>query len=188
LPVYMVPYGLSTLFYGLLSDRIGRRRVIYLSLASFTMLTFLTASARSTNLILANANRLGGEWRCSDGSGIDWVSLSARPAWTSLRVALRRYGRWHGFWFKPRRDADALRWMAGPLYRSCQLFKRHGRSGLMERGDWPNCVDTIRPIYEPEALQATFIVATEDEADLLKFLLGSGYRDQENRCIGVFGS
>jgi integrase/recombinase XerD len=65
---------------------------------------------------------------------------------------------------------------------------KYGRSGLMERGDWPNCVDTIRRIYEPEAFQATFIVATEDEADLLKFLLGSGYRDQENRYIGVFGS
>jgi integrase/recombinase XerD len=64
-----------------------------------------------------------------------------------------------------------------------QLFKKHGRSGLMERGDWPNYVDTIRPIYEPEELHAMFKVATEDEADLLKFLLGSGYRDQENRYI-----
>jgi integrase len=64
-----------------------------------------------------------------------------------------------------------------------QLFKKHGRSGLMEKGDWPNYVDTSRPIYEPEELQAMFKAATEDEATLLKFLLGSGFRDQEIRYV-----
>lgn len=64
-----------------------------------------------------------------------------------------------------------------------QLFKRHGRSGLMEKGDWPKYVDTIRPIYEPEELTAMFNVATEDESDLLKFILGSGFRDQEHRTV-----
>jgi integrase/recombinase XerD len=64
-----------------------------------------------------------------------------------------------------------------------QLFKRHGRSGLMEKGDWPKYVDTIRPIYEPEELTAMFSVATEDESDLLKFILGSGFRDQEHRTV-----
>src|SRR5258708_4407069 len=62
-----------------------------------------------------------------------------------------------------------------------QLFKKHGRTGLMEKGDWPKYVDAIRPIYEPEELIAMFNVATEDEADLLKFILGSGFRDQELR-------
>jgi integrase/recombinase XerD len=28
-----------------------------------------------------------------------------------------------------------------------QLFKKHGRAGLMEKGDWPKYVDAIRPIY-----------------------------------------
>lgn len=64
-----------------------------------------------------------------------------------------------------------------------QLFKKHGRSGLMEKGDWPKYVDAIRPIYEPEELTAMFKVATEDEADLLKFILGSGFRDQEIRYV-----
>jgi integrase/recombinase XerD len=66
-----------------------------------------------------------------------------------------------------------------------QLFKRHGRKELLERGDWPNYVDTItiRPVYEPEELTAMFRVCTEDEATLLKFILGSGFRDQEIRCI-----
>jgi integrase len=64
-----------------------------------------------------------------------------------------------------------------------QLFKKHGRAGLMEKGDWPKYVDAIRPIYEPEELIAMFNAATEDEADLLKFILGSGFRDQELRYV-----
>ena len=64
-----------------------------------------------------------------------------------------------------------------------QLFKSHGRTGLMKKGDWPDYVDTIRPVYEPEELQAMFKAATEDEATLLKFLLGSGFRDQEIRYV-----
>jgi len=64
-----------------------------------------------------------------------------------------------------------------------QLFKKHGRAGLMEKGDWPNYVDTIRPVYEPEELEAMFKAATDDEATLLKFVLGSGFRDQEIRCV-----
>lgn len=64
-----------------------------------------------------------------------------------------------------------------------QLFKRHGRGSLMEKGDWPNYVDTIRPIYESEELTSMFRVATEDEADVLKFILGSGFRDQEIRFV-----
>ena len=64
-----------------------------------------------------------------------------------------------------------------------QLFKRYGRMKLMERGDWPSYVDTIRPIYEPEELTAMFAVTTLDEADLLKFILGSGFRDQELRYV-----
>jgi integrase/recombinase XerD len=64
-----------------------------------------------------------------------------------------------------------------------QLFKRHGRKGLIERGDWPNFVETIRPVYEPEELQAMFRSSTESEATLLKFILGSGFRDQEIRYL-----
>jgi integrase/recombinase XerD len=64
-----------------------------------------------------------------------------------------------------------------------QLFKKHGRTGLMEKGDWPKYVDAIRPIYEPEELIAMFNQATEDESDLLKFILGSGFRDQELRYV-----
>ncbi|MFJ9605754.1 MFS transporter [Kitasatospora sp. NPDC101176] len=42
-PAYLVPCGAMTLVWGPLSDRIGRRPVILLSLAAFTVLTALTA-------------------------------------------------------------------------------------------------------------------------------------------------
>ena len=64
-----------------------------------------------------------------------------------------------------------------------QLFKRHGKTGLMERGDWPKYVETIRPVYESEELEAMFRVCSEDEGTLLKFVLGSGFRDQEIRYV-----
>jgi integrase/recombinase XerD len=64
-----------------------------------------------------------------------------------------------------------------------QLFKRYGKSGLLQKSDWPEYVETIRPIYEAEELEAMFKAATEDEATLLKFLVGSGLRDQEVRYL-----
>jgi len=38
-PAYMLPYGVSMLFYGLLSDRLGRRRIMLASLLAFVVLT-----------------------------------------------------------------------------------------------------------------------------------------------------
>lgn len=64
-----------------------------------------------------------------------------------------------------------------------QLFKRYGKSGLLEANDWPDYVETIRPIYEAEELHAMFKVASESEATLVKFLVGSGFRDQEMRYL-----
>jgi predicted MFS family arabinose efflux permease len=40
-PAYMVAYGISTLFYGLLSDWLGRGKVIRFSLIAFIPLTAL---------------------------------------------------------------------------------------------------------------------------------------------------
>src|SRR5437867_8362666 len=51
-PAYLIPYGVSTLIYGLLSDRIGRRRILVASLTAFVILTALTAAARSLGELL----------------------------------------------------------------------------------------------------------------------------------------
>lgn len=62
---YLIPYGVSTLFYGLLSDRIGRRRIMLASLFAFAVLTALTVTSKSsTQLIL---------WRFLTGVGASGV-------------------------------------------------------------------------------------------------------------------
>lgn len=45
-PAYLIPYGVSTLFYGLLSDRVGRRPIMFASLGAFILLTGITGLAR----------------------------------------------------------------------------------------------------------------------------------------------
>ncbi len=64
-----------------------------------------------------------------------------------------------------------------------QLFKRHGKARLIESNDWPTYVETIRPIYEAEEVEAIIAYATADEGIFLKFLLASGFRDREVRFL-----
>jgi predicted MFS family arabinose efflux permease len=52
-PAYMLTYGFSTLFYGPLSDRIGRQRVLLTLLAAFIGVTFLAAFAWSYPSLIA---------------------------------------------------------------------------------------------------------------------------------------
>ncbi len=60
-PVYLIPYGISTLFFGLLSDWIGRRRIMLASLAAFAILTGLTATSGSVDQMIV--------WRFLTGLG-----------------------------------------------------------------------------------------------------------------------
>lgn len=64
-----------------------------------------------------------------------------------------------------------------------QFFKRQGKSGLVTSSDWPRYVEKIRPIYEPEEIQAMLTQARGDEAIFLKFMLASGFRDQEAQHV-----
>jgi integrase/recombinase XerD len=64
-----------------------------------------------------------------------------------------------------------------------QMFKRYGRTKLIERNDWPDYVEKTRPIYEPEEIQTLLRNADTDEAIFLKFLLGSGFRDREAQHV-----
>lgn len=64
-PAYLIPYGVSTLFYGLLSDRMGRRRILLASLLAFGVLTALTATAQSASQLLL--------WRLLTGLGASGV-------------------------------------------------------------------------------------------------------------------
>lgn len=64
-PAYLIPYGVSTLFFGLLSDSIGRRRIMFGSLLAFIVLTGFTATARSADQMIL--------WRLLTGFGASGV-------------------------------------------------------------------------------------------------------------------
>lgn len=64
-----------------------------------------------------------------------------------------------------------------------QLFKRYGKTKLLERSDWPEYVEKIRPIYAAEEIHALLRSANDQEAIFLKFMLGSGFRDQEAQHV-----
>lgn len=51
-PAYLIPYGIATLVYGPLSDRLGRRTIMLASLTTFILLTALTAATRSASAML----------------------------------------------------------------------------------------------------------------------------------------
>lgn len=52
-PAYLLPYGISTLFYGPLSDRIGRRKVILTLLAVTVLTTLLAAFVQTATQLIA---------------------------------------------------------------------------------------------------------------------------------------
>jgi predicted MFS family arabinose efflux permease len=52
-PAYLLPYGAAVLFYGPLSDRLGRKPLILTSLGAFILLTGLTGLASSAPALIA---------------------------------------------------------------------------------------------------------------------------------------
>lgn len=64
-PAYLIPYGIATLAYGILADRIGIHRVMFTSLAAFAALTMLTATAQSIEQLAL--------WRMVTGIGASGV-------------------------------------------------------------------------------------------------------------------
>ena len=64
-PAYLIPYGIATLAYGLLADRLGIHRVMFTSLAAFAALTILTATAHSIEQLAL--------WRMATGIGAGGV-------------------------------------------------------------------------------------------------------------------
>ena len=64
-PAYLIPYGIATLIFGLLADRIGVQRVMFASLIAFAALTTLTATATSIGQIAT--------WRILTGVGASGV-------------------------------------------------------------------------------------------------------------------
>ncbi|QEM04917.1 MFS transporter [Mucilaginibacter rubeus] len=65
IPAYLIPYAITTLFYGLLSDRISAKVIIKLSLLAFVVLTALTATAHNAEQLIW--------WRLATGVGASGV-------------------------------------------------------------------------------------------------------------------
>src|SRR5260370_38006502 len=103
-PAYMIPYGLSTLFFGLLSDRLGRRRIMYISMWAFILLTAVKATATSTSQLLC--------WRLLTGLGAGGVVPLALSLMGDLFPYEERgrplgwlFGAWPEEWLSDRRLA-----------------------------------------------------------------------------------
>ncbi|WP_048758026.1 MFS transporter [Afipia felis] len=64
-PAYLIPYGIATLAYGILADRLGIHRVMFVSLTAFSALTMLTATAQSIEQLAL--------WRTVTGIGASGV-------------------------------------------------------------------------------------------------------------------
>lgn len=117
IPVYLIPYGVSTLFYGVLSDRIGRRRVIVSSLFTFVTLTALTATSQSATQMLT--------WRLFTGLGASGVVslalaligqlFSLSRAWEATGLVIRSNGRRRGIRLDFRSLVGTLNWLAIPI-------------------------------------------------------------------------
>ncbi|MBD2520664.1 MFS transporter [Nostoc sp. FACHB-973] len=51
-PAYMIPYGITSLIFGLLSDRVGRKPVMLVSLLAMMILIFLSATAQTATQLI----------------------------------------------------------------------------------------------------------------------------------------
>ncbi|RSK24514.1 MULTISPECIES: MFS transporter [Hymenobacter] len=89
-PAYLIPYGVATLFYGLLADRLGPPRILLGSLLAFVALTALTATASSASALVG--------WRLVTGLGASGVVPMALVL-VSKRFAYGERGRALGWLF-----------------------------------------------------------------------------------------
>jgi len=64
-PAYLIPYGISTLFYGLLADKIGTKRIVLASLCIFIVLTALTSFSQTVPQLMT--------WRVLTGIGASGI-------------------------------------------------------------------------------------------------------------------
>lgn len=69
------------------------------------------------------------------------------------------------------------------LVIAVQFLSFSGRPRLVQSSDWPEYLERLCPIYEPEEIEAMLRHADDDERVLLKFLLASGFRDREVKYL-----
>ena len=89
-PAFLIPYGIATLFYGLLADKMGTKRIILISLFLFAILTALTALSQSISQLIF--------WRLLTGIGASGV-IPISLAWIGQTYSYQERGRPLGFIF-----------------------------------------------------------------------------------------
>jgi integrase len=64
-----------------------------------------------------------------------------------------------------------------------QMLKANGVVNLLQKRDWPDYVEPMRAVYEPEELKALFAACTTEERTLYMTYLLTGFRDKEIRYL-----
>ena len=113
-PAYMLPYGISTLFYGPISDRFGRKPVI-LTLLGLMVVSFAGVASSTTAVQMMVWRLLGG---AITGGTVPIAlallgrSLSVRATRTAPGMDFWRGGWRHGLWINLRSVSEPHHWMA----------------------------------------------------------------------------
>jgi predicted MFS family arabinose efflux permease len=89
-PAYLIPYGISTLFYGLLADKIGTKKIVLSSLFVFVVLTALTSLSQSVPQLIT--------WRLLTGIGASGV-IPIALVWIGQSYSYEERGRALGWLF-----------------------------------------------------------------------------------------
>ncbi|OJW77738.1 MAG: MFS transporter [Bacteroidetes bacterium 46-16] len=89
-PAYLIPYGVSTLFYGLLADKIGPQKIVLTSLLLFVILTAFTSFSQSVTQLMTLRFLTG-----IGASGVVPIAL----AWIGQSYSYKERGRPLGWLF-----------------------------------------------------------------------------------------
>lgn len=184
----------------------ARTKAIELQARKAGILLTLPSQPEPTNEATAIEASLSGETRLTMAAAVDrYMDFVQRQrslrTFRTYRVALRSYFlncyskayldqvtredllRFSNFCFDRGLEACSV---SDKLITIATFLKWSGLPRLLERSDWPKYTETIRPVYEPEELQAMLEEATPTEALLIKFFLCSGFRNRETRFFAWY--
>jgi len=108
-PAFLIPYGVFTLFYGLLSDKVGTKSIILISFFLFAIFTVLTAFSHSIPQLIF--------WRLLTGIGASGV-IPISLAWIGQTYTYQERGRPLGFVFGAVAGGSAFGASAGVFLES----------------------------------------------------------------------
>ena len=125
-PAFLIPYGIATLFYGLLADKAGTKLIILVSFFLFAIFTAFTAFSQSVSQLIF--------WRLLTGIGASGV-IPISLAWIGQTYTYQERGRPLGFVFGAVAGGGAFGASAGVFLESFigwkMLFLGVGAAALL---------------------------------------------------------